>query len=88
MCYYDTHNLIVCQEDVGFLQEELKKFGQRLKDLRIKAGKTQQDMAGLLGCSTSNYQKMEYGQVNLPATSLMKLADYFGVTTDYLLGRE
>ena len=44
-------------------------------------------MAALLGCTVSNYQKMEYGQVNIPITTLMALADYFGVTTDYLLGR-
>ena len=33
-----------------------------------------------------HYQKIEYGQVNVPAT-LCALADYFGVSTDYLLGR-
>ena len=34
-----------------------------------------------------HYQKIEYGQVNVPATTLCALADYFGVSTDYLLGR-
>ena len=34
-----------------------------------------------------HYQRIEYGKVNLPATTLLFLADYFGVTTDYLLGR-
>ena len=33
-----------------------------------------------------HYQKIEYGQVNVPATTLCALADYFGVSTDYLLG--
>ena len=32
--------------------------------------------------------KIEYGQVNLPATTLIFLADFFHVTTDYLLGRD
>ena len=40
-----------------------------------------------MGCTVSNYQKIEYGQINIPISSLMTLADYFGVTTDYLLGR-
>ncbi len=31
---------------------------------------------------------MEYGEVNVPSLTLTALADYFGVTTDYLLGRE
>lgn len=44
-------------------------------------------MGELLGCTASNYQKIEYGEVNLPISSLMTLADYFEVTTDYLLGR-
>lgn len=67
--------------------EELKRFGLRLKELRISEKKTQKFMAELLACSYSNYQKIEYGQVNIPITSLMILADYFGVTTDYLLDR-
>ena len=31
---------------------------------------------------------MEYGYVNVPSLTLIALADYFRVTTDYLLGRE
>ena len=67
--------------------DNLKKFGARLKELRISEKKTQQFMADLLECSHSNYQKIEYGQINIPITSLIILADYFGVTTDYLLDR-
>lgn len=44
-------------------------------------------MGELLGCSDRNYQRIEYGETNVPATTLMVLADYFGVTTDHLLGR-
>ena len=65
--------------------ESLKIFGARLKELRISEKKTQQFMADLLDCSHSNYQKIEYGQINIPITSLIFLAGYFGVTTDYLL---
>ena len=45
-------------------------------------------MAELLNCTEQHYQRMEYGKVNLPATTVIFLADYFGVTADYLLGRE
>ena len=48
----------------------------------------QKDMAELLGCTVQHYQRMEDGKVNLPATTVIFLADYFGVTADYLLGRE
>ena len=58
-----------------------------LKTLRKEHKQTQKDMAELLGCTERHYQKIEYGKVNLPATTLILLADHFGVTTDYLLGR-
>jgi len=34
-----------------------------------------------------NYQRIEHGEINIPSLTLCALADYFGVTTDYLLGR-
>jgi len=65
----------------------LPSVAERLKPLRIEKKKTQKEMAVLLGCTEQHYQKIEYGKVNLPSTTLMFLADFFGVTTDYLLGR-
>ena len=67
--------------------ESLGKFGKRLKELRKAEKKSQKEMAVLLGCTPSNYQKIEYGQVNVSITTLIALADFFGVTTDYLLDR-
>ena len=66
---------------------EMAEFAQRLKKLRKDKKKKQSEMAELLGCTTSHYQKIEYGEINISCISLMILADYFGVTTDYLLGR-
>ena len=60
---------------------------ERLKPLRKEKGITQKQMAELLDCTEQHYQRMEYGKVNLPATTVIFLADYFGVTADYLLGR-
>jgi len=65
----------------------LPGISQRLKPLRKAKGLTQVEMAALLNCTEQHYQRIEYGKVNLPATTLMFLADFFGVTTDYLLGR-
>jgi len=67
--------------------ETLTILGQRLKALRRTAKKKQWELAKEMGCTTSNYQKIEYGQVNIPTTSLVFLAEYFGVSTDYLVGR-
>lgn len=69
------------------MKEGLEKFAIRLKDLRVKKNIKQVEMGKFLGCSMRNYQRIEYGESDIPATKLMKLADYFGVTTDYLLGR-
>ena len=67
--------------------EELKNFSVRLKSLRKRHKIKQSEIANFLDCTENHYQKIEYGQVNIHAITLMILADYFGVTTDYLLGR-
>lgn len=61
---------------------------ERLVLLRKAKNLKQREMAELLDCTVQHYQRMEYGKVNLPSTTLLFLADYFDVTTDYLLGRE
>ena len=66
----------------------LVELGQRLKNLRKAKGLKQTDMAKLLGITDRNYQRYEYGKVNVPATTLNFFADFFGVSADYLLGRE
>ena len=62
-------------------------FSERIKALRIEKGLTQTNMAELLNCKDRHYQRIEYGQVNIPSLTLAFLADYFEVSTDYLLGR-
>ena len=69
-------------------KELLIGFGHRLKKLRQEKGLTQQNMADMMGLTMRNYQRYEYGMINVPATTLNFFADFFGVTTDYLLGRE
>lgn len=66
----------------------LVDFGKRLKVLRKEKGLKQTDMAEIMGITSRQYQSYEYGMVNVPATTLNFFADFFGVTTDYLLGRE
>ena len=66
----------------------LPSVAQTLRPLRKAKNMTQREMAELLDCTVQHYQRIEYGKVNLPATTVIFLADYFGVTADYLLGRE
>lgn len=62
-------------------------FSERLKQLRTEQGKKQTEVAAFLGKTNRHYQKIEYGEVNVPALTLIKLADYFQVSLDYLVGR-
>ena len=62
-------------------------FSERVKALRKEKRYKQKEMADLLGCTVVHYQKMEYGKVNVPALTLIKLADFFDVSIDYLVGR-
>lgn len=66
----------------------LPSLAERLKPLRKAKGKTQKEMSELLQVTERHYQKIEYGHINISATMLIALADYFQVTTDYLLGRD
>ena len=67
--------------------ETLEIMGGRIKALRKERGLRQEDMAKELGVTPRHYQKIEYGKVNLPTLTLCALADFYGVTLDYLTGR-
>lgn len=70
------------------MEEILVGLGKRLKALRVAKGLRQKDMAELMGLTEQNYQRYEYGKINVPATTLNFFADFFDVSADYLLGRE
>ena len=62
-------------------------YQRRLRDLREDHDKTQQDIADILGTSQTMYARYERGANELPLRHLLTLADYYGVSADYLLGR-
>ena len=59
-----------------------------LKELRKSKKLNQKDIADYLGITQQAYQKYEYGTSEMSGSTITKLADFYGVTTDYLLGRE
>ena len=65
----------------------MKILGQRLKDLRKQKKVGQKEVAELLGVSLRSYQFYESGEYDPSLPNLVVLADYFQVSTDYLLGR-
>ena len=60
---------------------------QRLRDLREDADKTQRDIGLLLHTTQQQYAKYEGGVQEIPVHHLITLADYYGVSLDYLVGR-
>ena len=62
-------------------------FAQRVKTLRQEHGKTQKEMAEYLQIGLRAYQYYEGAKHYPDVPGLISMADLFGVTTDYLLGR-
>lgn len=58
----------------------------KLRDLRKSAGLTQADLASILGVERSTYVKYERGSSDPPTATLIRLANYFHVSLDELLG--
>ncbi|MGM9916767.1 helix-turn-helix domain-containing protein [Anaerotignum sp.] len=61
-------------------------YFQRLEDLRIDADKTQEEIAEVLDCQREVYRRYEKGIYEIPVWALIKLAKYYEVSTDYILG--
>lgn len=62
-------------------------FPERLKSLRLEAGLTQKQIAEKLEIKQQSYAQWESGRTKPRSATLNKFADFFGVTTDYLLGK-
>lgn len=59
----------------------------RLRDLRQDRDLTQTEVAKLLNMSQTGYSKYETGENDIPSAVLIKLADFYQTSTDYILGR-
>ena len=60
---------------------------KRIRDLREDKDLTQRQIAEFLGMSQTGYSKYETGENDIPTGILIKLADYYNTSVDYLLGR-
>ena len=59
----------------------------RLRDLREDRDLTQTDLARLLHCSQQTYSRYESHTTEIPLESLIILAEFYGTSVDYLIGR-
>ena len=73
------------------IKETRKKWGEgmyeRIRNLREDRDLKQEDIAKLLNCTQACYSNYENGKREVPPSVLEKLADFYGVSVDYLLGR-
>lgn len=58
----------------------------RLKDIREDRDVTQREVSDYLHVRQNTYSQYENGQRSLPVDALIRLADFFGTSTDYILG--
>lgn len=62
-------------------------YQNRLRDLREDKDLNQKSLAQLLKVHQTTYSDYELGRLNIPIAVLHTLADFYGVSIDYLLGR-
>ena len=62
-------------------------YENRLRDLREDKDLKQKDVAELLKVHQTTYSDYELGRLNIPVAAIHTLADFYGVSVDYLLGR-
>ncbi|MCM1128187.1 MAG: helix-turn-helix transcriptional regulator [Lachnospiraceae bacterium] len=60
---------------------------RRIRDLREDKDMTQVQMSKILQCSQRVYSNYERGDIDIPTSVLIKLADFHDVSIDYLLNR-
>jgi len=63
-------------------------FGKRLKKLRKEKKISQEKLADIIGISRSTLSMYELDKREPDIANIVKFADFFGVSTDYLLGKE
>lgn len=60
---------------------------ENIRNLREDHDKTQKELADYLNIKQTTYSKYERGKINIPIDVFIKLADYYMVSIDYLVGR-
>lgn len=65
----------------------MKLTYKNIRSIREDNDMTQQQMADLLNVSQNTYSQYETGKIEWTASTLIKIANYFDVSVDYLLDR-
>ena len=67
------------------MRTEILKYG-RIRDMRTDRGLTQEDVAKILHVSQNTYSQYEIGTTRYPLDAVVQLAEFYGVSVDYLVG--
>lgn len=65
-----------------------RKFSEKLKELRTEQGLSYEKLSKIVGVSPMSLCRWENGYADITSDNLQVLADFFKVSTDFLLGRE
>lgn len=68
-----------------YMRTEILKYG-RIRDIRNDRGLTQEQIAKFLHISQNTYSQYEIGTTRFPLDVVVKLAEYYSVSIDYLVG--
>lgn len=67
------------------MRNEILKY-ERIRNLRVDKGITQQQIAAYLNVKQNTYSQYEIGTLNYPLDVVIKLAEYYDTSVDYLVG--
>lgn len=62
-------------------------YYKRIRDLREDSDLTQTQLGKILSCSQRVYSNYERGDIDIPTATLIKIANYYNVSIDFLLNR-
>lgn len=65
----------------------MKMYFRRIRDLREDSDKKQRELAEYLHIDQSTYSDYETGRINVPIEALIKLADLYDTSVDYIVER-
>ena len=82
----DRMHFLLCHQMIGLSRGDFMFF-QRIKDLRNDNDLTQQEISDFLHMNYRVYSTYERGIREIPVWAVMKLADFYKTSTDYILGR-
>lgn len=58
----------------------------KIRDIREDKDLTQKQLSKILNCTQQTYSRYETGEITIDINNLIKLADFYNTSTDYLLG--